>query len=179
MTDTPTPWLPSDGPDGRPDPRWREHTPGDPMPCAEGEEVIFLTRTSRHAFEDRARAGLIDWTMKGYRVTFAWRPAAPLEARVSETPKNEHDAGDVLSAAPCELAAARAEAERLREAASALNALIENMQEEVRAYLPPDGIEADELINRLIYWLDGPQQRKAQRAYTALAPQQKEGGECG
>ncbi|MES2180674.1 MAG: hypothetical protein V4493_01065 [Pseudomonadota bacterium] len=42
-----------------------------------------------------------------------------------------------------------------------LRILIEQMQSEVINYLIPDGIESKELISRLIYLLDGPEQRDA------------------
>ena len=46
-----------------------------------------------------------------------------------------------------------------------LNALLENMQADVRSYLIPDKTECNQawLVSRLIWWLDGPEQRKAQK----------------
>lgn len=45
-----------------------------------------------------------------------------------------------------------------------LNALISKMQADVTNYLIPDKTECnkDWLVSRLIYWLDGPEQRDAQ-----------------
>jgi hypothetical protein len=50
-------------------------------------------------------------------------------------------------------------------ALKALNALIEHAQAIFGAYLPPDGMSADEAINQLLSLLDGPDQREAQRQY--------------
>ncbi len=60
--------------------------------------------------------------------------------------------------------AADAELKRLREAVRDLNALIIYAQETMAAYLVPDGIDADQAIERVIELLDGPRQREIQKA---------------
>jgi len=65
--------------------------------------------------------------------------------------------------------AADAELTRLRKAVRDLNALIISAQETMTAYLVPDGIDADQAIERVIELLDGPRQREVQKAaYAAL-----------
>jgi len=62
------------------------------------------------------------------------------------------------------------EAKRLREVVRDLNALIISAQETMTAYLVPDGIDADQAIERVIELLDGPRQREIQKAaFAALA----------
>ena len=58
---------------------------------------------------------------------------------------------------------------RLEKVAGDLNALIISAQETMTAYLVPDGIDADQAIERVIELLDGPRQREVQKAmYDAL-----------
>ena len=54
---------------------------------------------------------------------------------------------------------------RLQEQNKKLNVLLENMQADVQNYLMPDKTECnkDWLVSRLIWWLDGPDQREAQK----------------
>ncbi len=46
-----------------------------------------------------------------------------------------------------------------------LNDHIDKMQDVIRAYLPPDGISAEQALSDLIYLLDGPEQRAIQYSY--------------
>lgn len=55
-----------------------------------------------------------------------------------------------------------------------LSILVENMQDEVRDYIRPDGIDAERLITRLIWWLDGRRLRRAQEN-ARIAIQKAEG----
>jgi len=61
--------------------------------------------------------------------------------------------------------AAHKEIEVLQEQNGKLNALLDNMQADVRNYLIPDKTECNQewLVSRLIWWLDGPEQREAQK----------------
>ena len=61
--------------------------------------------------------------------------------------------------------AAHKEIELLQDQNKKLNALLENMQTDVRNYLIPDKTECSQawLVSRLIWWLDGPDQREAQK----------------
>jgi len=62
----------------------------------------------------------------------------------------------------------------LLEAGEKINALAEMMQAEVTAFLHPDSeITNGDLINRLIYLLDGPEQRDAQGLLRAALSQAK------
>lgn len=55
-----------------------------------------------------------------------------------------------------------AAAPELLEGGTALETLVSQMQAVIGSYLPPDGIDADDAISKLIYLLDGPEQRAAQ-----------------
>jgi hypothetical protein len=66
-----------------------------------------------------------------------------------------------LTSSPCRHESALAE---LREVVRDLNALIISAQETMTAYLVPDGIDADQAIERVIELLDGPRQREVQKA---------------
>ncbi|HFD33106.1 MAG TPA: hypothetical protein ENJ28_10440 [Gammaproteobacteria bacterium] len=61
--------------------------------------------------------------------------------------------------------AAHKEIELLQDQNKKLNALLENMQADVRNYLIPDKTECNQawLVSRFIWWLDGPDQREAQK----------------
>jgi hypothetical protein len=79
-------------------------------------------------------------------------------------------AGDYNSADECPVMEANAHliaaAPELYGAGIALNALIDRMQENVVAFLT-DRMDAQALINALIYLQDGPEQRAAQGAMTS------------
>ena len=68
-------WLPNDGPDGKPDPRWREHDGSDETPCPPETVVYALER-----FE-RTRENYIPLAKSAnfwpWHKLVAWRPAEP------------------------------------------------------------------------------------------------------
>jgi len=75
--------------------------------------------------------------------------------------------GLIAASSPCRH---EEEAKRLREVVRDLNALIISAQETMTAYLVPDGIGADQAIERVIELLDGPRQREIQKAaFAALS----------
>lgn len=80
---------------------------------------------------------------------------------------NGYEVAEVYSDdCPWELAEANARliaaAPELLSGALALDQLVEEMQVNVSAYLMPNGLTESQLIDKLVYLLDGPEQRAAQ-----------------
>jgi hypothetical protein len=89
-------WLPNDGPDGKPDPRWREHDGSGETPCPPGLLVhaLFLLERGIKAFgPDPYHAVDCEW----HRVV-AWRPAKPDVWQIEKGDVGEADV-DLLKAA--------------------------------------------------------------------------------
>ena len=53
---------------------WREHTPGDPMPCP--EDVLVEVKERGRSSTNTDRAHRMDWRHSGNYAILAWRPAA-------------------------------------------------------------------------------------------------------
>jgi hypothetical protein len=68
-------WLPNDGPDGKPDPRWREHGESGVMPCPPDMMVQYIADDQRYARWFKADVREADYWR--WKWVDAWRPGEP------------------------------------------------------------------------------------------------------
>jgi hypothetical protein len=140
-----------------------------------GKTIICLQCRSNKLAAALSRAEAAEGALCGAREIMSRTLSALIERAKSHDSSPGTVYGDLLirplkvaisTSSPCRHSE---EAGRLREAVRDLNALIISAQETMTAYVVPDGIDADQAIERVIELLDGPRQREVQtRAYAAL-----------